>query len=271
MTIGDDRQAALAASRGRLLAAASEEANDGTALRRLADREAVLTNCLVPMPVDPAAHVAAAHVWARPYLEQLPRHDPAVTVAIGDAGHAFTPRKVLRRILDHALDHLDQIDQWLSWRQSGVVPTPADGWAGSAVTLDEDRLALTEADLAAWLWRIDLAVGMLERRTAALTAEELDWLPPHGGWTLRRMVHHVAAGERFYAVWLDEALPEEPVSRYAAANHRFGERLASALAKTAVDGDWAVFDDDELLSSPEIIADEVLAAERNLTAELSQR
>src|SRR2546427_9599735 len=55
----------------------------------------------------------------------------------------------------HALDHLNQIDQWQQWRRDGVVPTPTDGWVPSTVTVPEDRLPLTAADLDAWLWRID--------------------------------------------------------------------------------------------------------------------
>src|SRR5262249_57139013 len=57
--------------------------------------------------------------------------------------YTYTPRKPLRRVLDHALDHLNQIDQWQQWRRDGVVPTPTDGWVSSTVTVPEDRLPLT--------------------------------------------------------------------------------------------------------------------------------
>src|SRR3989442_10307922 len=63
--------------------------------------------------------------------------------------YTYTPRKPLRRVLDHALDHLNQIDQWQRWRREGVVPIPTDGWAPSTVTLPEDRLPLTAAGLDA--------------------------------------------------------------------------------------------------------------------------
>ena len=96
--------------------------------------------------------------------------------------YTYTPRKPLRRVLDHTLDHLNQIEQWQRWRQDGVVPTPTDGWVGSTVTLPEDRLPLTPSDLEAWLWRIDLAMGLMVQRTARLAEEELDWQPPDGGW-----------------------------------------------------------------------------------------
>jgi len=54
-------------------------------------------------------------------------------------------------VLDHSLDHLNQIEQWRRWRRHGVVPTPTDGWVGSTVTLPEDpvaRYAAADARLA---------------------------------------------------------------------------------------------------------------------------
>jgi len=30
-------------------------------------------------------------------------------------------------VLDHALDHLNQIGQWLAWQRHGIAPTPTDG------------------------------------------------------------------------------------------------------------------------------------------------
>ena len=61
---------------------------------------------------------------------------PAPLTAPPGAGrYTYTPRKVLRRVLDHSLDHLNQIEQWLRWRRDGLVPTPTDGWVPSTVTL----------------------------------------------------------------------------------------------------------------------------------------
>src|SRR5204862_5258414 len=145
--------------------------------------------------------------------------------------YTYTPRKPLRRVLDHALDHLNQIDQWQHWRHEGVVPTPTDGWAPSTVTLPEDRLPLTAKDLDAWLWRIDQAVRLLVQRAATLSQDDLDWQPPDGGWPLRRVLHHVARSELLYAAAFDEALPEDPVARYAEADARFSEGLAVARAQ----------------------------------------
>ena len=39
-----------------------------------------------------------------------------LTAPAGVGRYTYTPRKTLRRVLDHALDHLNQIDQWLAWQ-----------------------------------------------------------------------------------------------------------------------------------------------------------
>lgn len=142
--------------------------------------------------------------------------------------YTYTPRKPLRRVLDHGLDHLNQMEQWRRWRVEGVVPTPTDGWVGSTVTVPEDTLPLTRADLDAWLWRIDLAMGLMVERAQRLGRDELDWQPPDGGWPLRRVLHHVARSEVLYASSLDDALPEDPVARYVEADTRLRASLIEA-------------------------------------------
>jgi len=208
---------------------------------------------LAPAPRDPVRHLEAAHAQARSHLSRLLTHDPSrevpaamtnelfsrltdarpvpLTAPGGVGRYTYTPRKALRRVLDHALDHLNQIDQWLAWRRHGVVPTPTDGWVGSTVTLPDDRLPLAPADLDAWLWRVDQASRLVVQRAAGLTEAELDWLPPDGGWPLRRVLHHLARSERLYAAALDEALPDEdPPCRYEEASRRLGEAVRVAAA-----------------------------------------
>ena len=205
---------------------------------------------LAPAPQDPVLHLETSHARARPHLARLAAHDPTHEVtsvmtgelytrltdahpaplsAAGVERYTYTPRKVLRRVLDHSLDHLNQIDQWLAWQRDGVVPTPTDGWAGSTVTLPDDRLPLAQRDLDAWLWRIDQAARLLQQRAAGLTSDELDWLPPDGGWPLRRVLHHLARCERLYGASIDEALPgDDPACRYEEACRRFDEALRAA-------------------------------------------
>jgi hypothetical protein len=133
----------------------------------------------------------------------------------------------------------------------------------STVTIAEDRLPLTAADLEAWLWRIDQAVRLLHGRAAALTREELDWQPPDGGWPLRRVLHHVARSEILYASAFDDALPEDPVARYVEADARFGKQMAIALE---AGGDAAVVFPDPYgtFRTPADTAGEVVALEGEL-------
>ena len=224
---------------------------------------------LAPAPKDPVLHLEAAHATARQHLGRLTGHDPArevtsvmtnelffrltdahpapLTSPPGARRYTYTPRKVLRRVLDHALDHLNQIDQWLTWRRDGVVPIPTDGWVPSTVTLPDDRLPLDRRDLDAWLWRIDQAARLLHQRAAGLTQDELDWLPPDGGWPLRRVLHHVARSELLYSASLDEAI--------RAAFSR-GEDASVVYA-----GLYGV------LRTPEEVVDDVLTIERELLAQ----
>ena len=154
---------------------------DGEQLRRMADLRAVAAFRLRPVPADPVKHVRAGYAFIRPRLEHLDEHTPTDAVSISsEDGYVYTfrPRTMLRRVLDHALDHLNQLEQWVQWQTTGTVPEPTDGWASSADRLDEDSLPLSRLDLAAWLWRIDIAWQMLAERAERLTPAQLDWTPP---------------------------------------------------------------------------------------------
>jgi hypothetical protein len=141
---------ALDSSRDRVLAAGRTGRYAAAALAQATAARMVAAWTLAPAPVDPVAHVEAGHADARRHLVRLLEHGPAAEVRSpmtnqifsrltrSGAGHAridytsveaytYTPRKPLRRVLDHALDHLNQIDQWQRWRREGVVPTPTDG------------------------------------------------------------------------------------------------------------------------------------------------
>ena len=274
---------ALDSSRDRVLAAGRTGRYAVAALAQATAARMVAAWTLAPAPVDPVAHVELGHADARRHLVRLLEHGPAAEVRSpmtnqifsrltrSGAGHAridytsvetytYTPRKPLRRVLDHALDHLNQIDQWQLWRREGVVPTPMDGWAPSTVTLPEDRLPLTVPDLDAWLWRIDQAMRLLARRAAGLTDDELDWQPPDGGWPLRRVLHHVARSEMLYAASLDDALPENPGARYAEADSRFQARLMAAQAR-GIDRSIAYPNLYGTMLTPEKVVDELLSCE----------
>src|SRR5215467_5946580 len=217
------REAALQASRDRVLGATQDRE---TLLAQATGVRMIAAWALVAAPRDPVRHLEAAHDRARNHLVRLTDHEASREVvsvmtnelfdrltaeppaplrrSAGVHRYTYTPRKVLRRVLDHFLDHLNQIDQWLAWRRDGIVPTPTDGWVPSTVTLPDDRLPLTRSDLDAWLWRIDQSARLLVQRAGGLTAAELDWQPPDGGWPLRRVFHHVARSELLYSASLGE-------------------------------------------------------------------
>jgi DinB superfamily len=249
----------LTLSRDHLLARAAAAELAAATLRELANTEISLTLDLAPMPLDAGAHVRAAHEWARPYLERLTAHAPAHLVAVDEA-HSYTPRKILRRVLDHALDHLNQIEQWLAWQRQGVAPTPTDGWATSAQTFPEDLSPVSPRELDSWLWRIDVTVALLARRADALTAEQLDWIPPAGGWTLRQMLRHAASAERYYVLWLDAALPDEPTARYRQANQRFVAQWRRVVAHPPAEG-ATLFSAGDAPTTAEQVVEALLAAE----------
>ena len=295
-TIGEPTEnvtAALEASRDRLLAAA-RGAGHGVALLAHATAGRIVAAWTIdPAPIDPATHLQQTHARCRRHLRRL-LDQPAnaevrspMTNQLFDrltqpadasqrkhidytsvTSYTYTPRKPLRRVLDHALDHLNQIDQWQRWRRDGVVPVPTDGWVPSTVTLPEDRLSLTAADLDAWLWRIDQAMLLLTERAAGLRDDDLDWQPPDGGWPLRRVLHHVARSEVLYAASFDEALPDDPVARYAEADARFSKRLVAARAVTH-DPSIVFPDPYGTLLTPAGVVAEVLALESELVTRLT--
>jgi hypothetical protein len=252
----------LAQSRARVLALAREGKIDATKLRQVAEDEASLTTRLKPLPDDPREQVLAAYAYVRPYLERLTRHDPARLVVARENTHSYTPRKILRRVLDHALDHLNQIEQWLAWQQHGTMPTPTDGWASSADTFPEDLQPLSAEELQAWLWRIDLTIGLLARRAGQLSAVQLDWMPPDGGWTLRKALRHVSQTSIYYSIWLDEPLPDEPVARYSEASRRLEQQLRRVFALPA--NERAGFFTGDGMLTAEQIAQKALEEEQTL-------
>ena len=184
----------LVASRDRVLAAARAWRHGEAMLTQATAGRIVTAWTLDPAPVDPVAHLEQTHPRGRRHLRRLldqpvgaevrspmtsqlfdrltqPAH-PAQRKKIDYTSvdlYTYAPRKPLLRVLDHTLDHLNQIDQWGRWRRVGVVPTPTDGWVPSTVTLPEDRLPLTAQDLDGWLWRIDQARRLLTQRASALS------------------------------------------------------------------------------------------------------
>jgi hypothetical protein len=111
--------------------------------------------------------------------------------SVGD-GSVWTPHKALRRINDHLLDHLAEIEAVLA----GAAPVTST-WHGRAVTLDSDWARFTEVDLDESRARLVRYAELYRIRIGSLSAAELDD-PRPSSWTIRQIVHHVS-GVDWYA------------------------------------------------------------------------
>lgn len=209
-------------------------------IRGYVDQLQDITLALQPRPKDPAAHLTQSHEQARPYLVRLTKYPAHVDVIINENGYSYTPRKILRRVLDHAIDHLNQIEQWVLWQRRAIAPTPADGWAGSKVTFPDDHVPLHEDELNAWLWRIDITNRTIEHRLWDLSAEQIHWQPPDDGWSIYTIIHHLAFGELFYATAIENALPPETALRLPEAITRF-QGAAQVVLKHPIKEDQSFY------------------------------
>jgi hypothetical protein len=108
-------------------------------------------------------------------------------------GNAWTPHKALRRVGDHLIDHLAEIE----CRLAGLPGLP-DQWHGRMVTLDCDFARFTEVDLDEATSRLARLAACYQARLAGLTAAQLDARPADDVWTIREIAHHVD-GVRYYA------------------------------------------------------------------------
>lgn len=101
-------------------------------------------------------------------------------------GNAWTPHKALRRVADHLLDHLAEIECRLAGR-----PTRPDEWHGRMVTTDADFARFTEVDLDEATSRLTRLAACYQARLGGLDPQALDARPDDGTWTIREVVHHV--------------------------------------------------------------------------------
>ncbi|WP_306184242.1 MULTISPECIES: hypothetical protein [unclassified Streptomyces] len=104
----------------------------------------------------------------------------------------YTPHKAIRRVADHMIDHLAELEA----RLAGEEPRP-DHWHASAITTEADRAPFTEEDLDEARSRLTRLARIWANRLDALTAEELDHSPGEG-WSFRELARHLA-GSTYYA------------------------------------------------------------------------
>ncbi|WP_405147500.1 hypothetical protein OG589_07900 [Sphaerisporangium sp. NBC_01403] len=155
-----------------------------------------------PMPVDPPARTGPA-LDGNPAVLVVEAVGRCLALAatwpawdgrpiVTDGENVWTPGKAVRRIQDHLIDHLAEVEALLA----GAPTNPGD-WHGRAVTLGSDWARLTEPDLAEARSRwTRLGESYLHRYA---TAGEAAWdLPRDPNWTLRQIAEHVA-GIAWYA------------------------------------------------------------------------
>ncbi|MFJ7911581.1 hypothetical protein [Kitasatospora sp. NPDC096204] len=108
-------------------------------------------------------------------------------------GRTYVPHKAVRRIADHLLDHLAELEARLAGR-----PTEPDHWHASGVTTPADLAPFTTADLDEARSRLTRLAAIWSQRIAALADERLDD-SPGTGWSFRELVRHVAEAGYYYA------------------------------------------------------------------------
>jgi hypothetical protein len=102
-------------------------------------------------------------------------------------GNAWTPHKALRRVADHLLDHLTEIQ----CRIAGL-PTLPDRWHGRMITTDADFARFTEIDLDEATSRLNRLAACYQAILQGRDAAVLDERPAEQVWTVREVVHHVS-------------------------------------------------------------------------------
>ncbi len=117
---------------------------------------------------------------------------PVVTEIEGEEDRIYTPHKAIRRVADHVLDHLAEIETRLAGRR-----TEPDAWHASAMTTSSDLAPFTGEDLDEARSRLRRLALLFEIRLRSLSSEQLD-APSSEGWTFRQIAFHVE-GSRFYA------------------------------------------------------------------------
>jgi len=107
-----------------------------------------------------------------------------VPVPAGD--RLYTPHKAIRRVTDHLIDHLAEIEA----RVAGV-PTIPDAWHASATTTAADLAAFTDADLDEARSRLTRLAQVFDVRLRALSDAQLD-RRDGAAWSPRQIAFHLA-------------------------------------------------------------------------------
>lgn len=100
-------------------------------------------------------------------------------------GRIYTPHKAVRRVADHLVDHLAEIEARVA-----RVPTIPDAWHASASTTPADLAPFTQDDLDEARSRLTRLAQIFEVRLSALTDAELDRRDGEA-WSPRQIAFHL--------------------------------------------------------------------------------
>lgn len=103
-----------------------------------------------------------------------------------------TPHKAIRRVADHLIDHLAEVEA----RLAGEEPRP-DHWHASAVTTEADLAPFTPQDLDEARSRLTRLARIWANRLDAMSDDQLDDSPGEG-WNFREIARHLE-GSTYYA------------------------------------------------------------------------
>lgn len=136
----------------------------------------------------PAQIIEDAVAYALRLAETWPAWDGQPRAA---EDRVYTPHKAIRRLADHLLDHLAELEA----RLAGQAPLP-DHWHASAITTPADLAPFTREDLDEARSRLTRLAQIWSLRLRALDDERLDRVE-RDAWTLRQVAFHL--DNTFYA------------------------------------------------------------------------
>ncbi|TYK50436.1 hypothetical protein [Actinomadura decatromicini] len=122
---------------------------------------------------------------------------------VPEGERVYTPHKAIRRVADHLVDHLAEVEARLAGR-----PTIPDDWHASAITTPADLAPFTDQDLDEAVSRLTRLGQIWSDRLTALTADQLDRSPGEG-WNFRQIAFHVAEST-YYADSVGKLSAPEP-------------------------------------------------------------
>ncbi|MGL5857082.1 MAG: hypothetical protein ACRC35_01500 [Angustibacter sp.] len=110
----------------------------------------------------------------------------------GEPPRTYTPHKAVRRVADHLIDHIAELEARLSGR-----PTEPDRWHGSTMTTPADLARFTAQDVDEARSRLRRLALIWDVRLRSLSVDQLD-ATAGAAWSARQVAFH-AAESVFYA------------------------------------------------------------------------